>query len=467
MRYYLAAIAIFSWSSSFAAAQESAPNARPDAVNRTAGPTATGFLLPNGWHITPVGAQVACNDLPLNILPLKDNRHAIVATSGFNSHQVLLVDLVENKILATEGSRQSWYGLALNKSEQKVWWSGGGANQLHIFDLKDQKFTRTSPAEAPPVRRDRSATRAADASAPPKPGFNSGLLLDEAASVLYTLNINLGEITATGLADGKERKGSLGGRPYDIVKGKNGLLYVSDWAGRQLLAVDPNDLRVIAKIPVGEHPNQIAVHPKDDRLFVACASSNGVWAIDTKRGLVTEIISTSLFPKAPEGSTPDALTISPDGEALFVANADNNCVAVVDIEEPSKSAVKGFIPTGWYPTAVAVTPDGKNLLVGVGKGNQSKPNPIETKPDALEENATRRALPFPYIGTTLSGALSIVPIPDEPKLKEYTAMVYRNCPYSDEQLTAAPHATPTAIPSRVGDPSPIKYVIYVIKENRT
>src|SRR4029077_15047282 len=73
----------------------------------------------------------------------------------------------------------------------------------------------------------------------------------------------------------------------------------------------------------------------------------------------------------PEGSTPDALAITPDGQTLFVANADNNCVAFIDIGQPSRSQVKGFIPTGWYPTAVAVTPDGKKLLVGVGKGLQS------------------------------------------------------------------------------------------------
>src|SRR5262249_32724462 len=152
------------------------------------------------------------------------------------------------------------------------------------------------------------------------------------------------------------------------VRGHSGAqLYVSDWSGRAVLAVDPESLRVVARIPVGEHPNQMALHPKDDRLFVACASSNCVSVIDTKRGVVTETIVTSLFPRAPEGSTPDALAVAPDGQTLYVANADNNCVAVLDVAAPGRSQVKGFIPTGWYPTAVAVTPDGKNLLVGVGK----------------------------------------------------------------------------------------------------
>src|SRR5262249_53673998 len=149
----------------------------------------------------------------------------------------------------------------------------------------------------------------------------------------------------------------VGLRPYDVALDRHGRrLYVSDWAARAVLVVDPAELRVVARIPVGEHPNQIAAHPKDDRLFVACASSNCVSVIDTVRGVVVETIATALFPRAPEGSTPDALAVSPDGRTLYVANADNNSVAVVDVSREGRSQVKGFIPTGWYPTAVAVTP---------------------------------------------------------------------------------------------------------------
>jgi phospholipase C len=67
----------------------------------------------------------------------------------------------------------------------------------------------------------------------------------------------------------------------------------------------------------------------------------------------------------------------------------------------------------------------------------------------------------------LAGALSIVPIPDEKQLRDYTATVYRNCPYSDKLLSGSPSSEKTAIPAEVGGASPIKYVIYIIKENRT
>src|SRR5262249_55492230 len=150
--------------------------------------------------------------------------------------------------------------------------------------------------------------------------------------------------------------------------------------------VDPKELRVMARLAVGEHPNQMVLQAKDGRLFVACASSNSVVVIDTQRGDGTETIVTSLFPRAPEVRPADVLALSPDGKTLFVANGDNNCVAVVDIEAPNRSQVKGFIPTGWYPTALAVTLDGKNLLVGVGKGNQTRPNPLYTK-EQLQQKA--------------------------------------------------------------------------------
>src|SRR5262245_4294933 len=91
------------------------------------GTTDTGFLLPNRWHLTPVGRHAITTDLPLNIIPLKDGKHALVATSGYNRHELALIDFrSEPMTVATETVRQSWYGLALDKAEAKVWWSGGG-----------------------------------------------------------------------------------------------------------------------------------------------------------------------------------------------------------------------------------------------------------------------------------------------------------------------------------------------------
>ncbi len=446
---------------------------------RYAGPSERGFLLPNGWTLSPAGEQVALTDLPLNSIPLADSRHALVATSGFNTHTLSLVDMNGKSVVAEASVRQSWFGLAVDEKSGTVWWSGGGSDRIHAFELKGRSLAQTDkPTPAPTEEKSRAKAGPAAVK-----HFRSGLTLDKDCKTLYTLDIDAGTITSKAIAGSAEQRpltAPAGVRPYDVAFGRNGRqLCVTDWASRHVLVINPSDLRVVSKIPVGEHPNQIAVHPKDDRIFVANASSNSVSVIDANRGVVVETIITALFPLAPEGSTPDALAIAPDGGTLYVANADNNCVAVIDIGVPARSQVKGVIPTGWYPTALAVTPDGKMLLVGVGKGNQTQPNPpseayrkrveeilVKEKID-LPADVKKELLRFPYVGTTLSGSLSIVPIPDDAKLASYTATVYRNCPYSDGLLTGTPSDLKTAIPTRVGDPCPIKYVIYIIKENRT
>ena len=210
-----------------------------------------------------------------------------------------------------------------------------------------------------------------------------------------------------------------GKRPYDVAWSRDGhRIYVSDWASKSILVYalpsegPPVDDKPQATIPVGEHPNQIAVHPKDDRVFVACASSNCVSVIDTRRGFVIETICTSLFPRAPEGSTPDALAVAPDGKTLYVANADNNCVAVIDIADAEPEPGQGVHPH-------RLVSDGGRRHArrqdAARRRRQGEPDQAQPDPEAsrAEPKATdpREAadLPFPYIGTTLSGALSIVP----------------------------------------------------------
>jgi hypothetical protein len=227
----------------------------------------------------------------------------------------------------------------------------------------------------------------------------------------------------------------------------------------------------------------------DGRLFVACAGDNTVHVIQTRAVEAVEkgpslnrrppegtreIISTSLYPGAPEGSTPDAVAISPDGHTLFVANADNNCVVVVDIsnrlseearrDKESVSVVEGFIPVGWYPTAVGVSPDNQTLFVANGKGLSSRPNvpPISSQPEL-----SRKPPWFDYIGQTFSGSLSFIPRPDASQMVAYTLQVRRNSPYTPDQFQRTAMPNDSVIPSQAGQSCPIKYVLYIIKENRT
>jgi len=254
-------------------------------------------------------------------------------------------------------------------------------------------------------------------------------------------------------------------------------LYVSNWGSRNVSVVDTGKNRRVLDIGVGVRPNEMVTAP-DGRLFVACAGDNTVQVIQTRAvekpgeaasperrlwEVTREIISTSLYPQSPEGSTPDGLAISPDGRTLFVANADNNNVVVVDISDSAISRVEGFIPVGWYPTALLVSPDNQTLMVANGKGQSRANYPAQTgTPKKLHKPP-----PFDYIGVTFEGSISFIKRPDTAQMGAYTEQVRRNSPYRPESLQRASMRSKTVIPDRVGQPCPIKHVLYIIRENRT
>jgi len=147
----------------------------------------------------------------------------------------------------------------------------------------------------------------------------------------------------------------------------------------------------------------------------------------------------------------------------FVANANINAVSVFDVSEPGRSRSLGFIPVGWYPTSVRVTPDGKRLLVANGKGliskaNRNGPQPGKQPPSSVQE----------YIASLFPGAISIIDLPKGEKfldqLRKWTADAYK-CMPNTNRVPKDLAGNPVAVAP--GEASPIKYCIYVVKENRT
>jgi hypothetical protein len=186
-----------------------------------------------------------------------------------------------------------------------------------------------------------------------------------------------------------------------------------------------------------------------------------VSVIDTRRRRQVKVLNCALYPDAPNGSTTNGLALSPDEKRLYVANADNNCLAVFEVDNIDNIRSLGFVPTGWYPTAVRCL--GNNIYVANGKGLGSLANP-----DGPNPLKSRRESPnVQYIGSLMQGTLGVIPSPDEPALLQYAKQVYSNTPYTKEKELTPGGQPGNPIPMRVGEPSPIKYVFYIIKENRT
>jgi len=81
-------------------------------------------------------------------------------------------------------------------------------------------------------------------------------------------------------------------------------------------------------------------------------------------------------------------------------------------------------------------------------------------------DTVKRALPVQYIGGLFKGTMSIIDEPGEKELGVYSELVYQNVPYT-KAGSCCKRRTWESVPMKVGDPSPVKYVFYIIKENRT
>ena len=136
-------------------------------------------------------------------------------------------------------------------------------------------------------------------------------------------------------------------------------------------------------------------------------------------------------------------------------------IAVFDVERVGESHSKGFIPTGWYPTNVKVV--GKKILVSNGKGMSSEANPSGPSPFKKSEDNRGGA----YIGSLFLGTLSVIDAPNVKELAVYSKLTYENTLYKKENELNTEGVVGNPIPMKVGDASPIKYVFYIVKENRT
>jgi YVTN family beta-propeller protein len=405
-------------------------------------------LLPNGWRIAPAGRHITVGDLPLAMAESPDGRTLVISNDGFSKPTLTVVDLKTLDVREEVEVTNAWLGLAWHPDGKRLFVSGGGASSVDEFRIAEKGFKAGASIKL---------TKSASTS------FVGGLAVSPDGSRLFAVHVLGKLLSAVDLGTGQVSKEiELPAEGYTTLLTPDGkILFVSVWGGSKVLIFDAATLELRGEVPVGEHPNAMVLSKDGGRLFVACANTNSVWTVDLASRSAREQISIALDPAAPPGSTPDGLGLSPDGKTLLVANADNNTVALVDISRPGASAVRGFIPTGWYPTAVLFSRDGRRIFVLSGKGLTSSANPRGGQPGVPGAQGQ-------YIGEMLHGSLSVLPVPDDKALAAYTRTVYRVTPYTAAgRLAPAGARKGSPIPARVGGASPIKHVFYVIRENRT
>ncbi len=416
--------------------------------------------LPNGWHLTPVGSKISLGDLPLNIAVSPDNKYVAVTNNGQSTQSIMLIDVNTQKLCDSMPIPASWLGLAFSSNGKKLYVSGGNENLIRCYNVNNGKLSLQDSLVLGKIWPNKISP--------------AGLCIDDAHNRLYVVTKEDSSLYVLNTSNkGELQKHKLPAEAYTCLLSKDGKeLYISLWGGAEVLVYDTRKDTIVQAISVGSNPNDMALTGDGKYLFVANSNDNSVSVIATEQHKVIETLNAALYPASLEGSTTNSVGLSADNKTLYVANADNNCLAVFDVSQPGHSGSKGFIPTGWYPTCVKVV-KGK-LWVTNGKGFSSLPDPYGPNPirhkekteyHAGEKDNTHKAQ---YIGGgLLMGSMSIITEPNEQLLSAYTGAVYHNTPYDIKKSLSADVPAGNPVPSKVGDASPIKYVFYVMKENRT
>lgn len=415
--------------------------------------------LPNGWKLSPVGKLLPLGDLPLNIVISPTKKIAAITNNGQSDQTIQLVDLEKDVITDSIVIGKSWLGLAFTDGGKYLYASGGNDNIIIRYAIVDNKLSNYDTIKI----------------GKPWPVKISiaGIALDDPNNRLYAVTK---EDNSLYVCDTKTKKvlsqHPLGAEGYTcLLSPDHSKLFISCWGNKKIIVFDTKQEKITGSVAVGSHPNDMCITKSGQYLFAANADDNSVSVIDTRKLSVIETLNTALYPDAPAGSTTNSVALSSDEKTLYIANADNNCLAVFDISTPGKSKSNGFIPTGWYPTCVRVYKD--KILVSSGKGLTSKPNPYGPNPtNALQEvihheGGKEKVIKVQYIGGLFRGTLQILKTPDTKQMALFSQAVYNNTPYIKKMELISEGIAGNPIPQKVGDPSPIKYVFYIIKENRT
>lgn len=415
------------------------------------------ITLPNGWSLTPAGKSLPLGDLPLNIAVSSTKKLMAVTNNGQSTQRIQLIDSKKDIILDNVVIPKSWYGLKFSKDEKYLYASGGNDNWILKYAIINNKLVLNDSVKL-------------GAKWPVKIS-PSGLDVDDAQQTIYVVTKEDNSLYVINLATKKIKATlPLGAEAFTcLLSPDRKELYISLWGGDKILVYNTAQQKMVDSITVGDNPNEICLSKNGKYLFVANANDNNVSVINIKQRKVIETLNAALYPNSVPGSTTNSVALSADEKTLYIANADNNCLAVFDVSKPGSSKSKGFIPVGWYPTVVRVIAN--KIFVANAKGFTSMANPYGPNPmDNHKKITYHQADPeqtVQYIGGLFKGTLSIINTPTEKQISDYSQLVFQNTPYNknDELLSKGEAGNP--IPMKVGDSSPIKYVFFIVKENRT
>ncbi len=329
----------------------------------------------------------------------------------------------------------------------------------------------------------------------PSTSYPGGLAVSKDGKSAYALlnqNDTLAQIDLTSNTQGQQIR--VGNAPHSIlIDSKGTTAYVSNeggrvanegdfqiWsAGTEIVAdpvvgaaitgtvsvVDLSTMTVTDEISTGGlHPTGLAFWGQ--RLLVANTYSDSISVIDTATNEVAWTINIGLPIGVPGegqpayGAAPDSIAVDATKGIAYVALYNANAIGVVDLTKGAKHPVLGMIPVAYAPSSVVLDKSQNTLIVSNDKGVGTRYS-FECDYGVCDYNTHQD-----------NGTVSIVPVPDGGTLQAMSKKVFEYNHWDlTENITSAsggnPHTKPAVIPAKIGDPSLIKHVFMIIRENRT
>lgn len=437
--------------------------------------TGQGQVLPSDQYIAPYGDRLVVNDGKImSSSPSPDGTHLAASVTDGGS-ALAIVDLKSWKVQQLVGSSAS--------SSPRI--SGDDVGQegpTYSPDGKQLWLGQTDGYTRFTVRPDGSVTSPTFIGIPAdgaKHALVGEAVFSPDGSTVYSAVNGQNRVVALDAATGAiERSWAVGNAPRDMVE-VGDRLYVSNEGGRPAKPGDTTansygtqvpaspvtaatttgtvsviDLAKpdapVGSITVGLHPT--ALYAGKGALFVTDTASNDVSVIDTARDKVVQTIATQPWPQASVGYEPDAVTLTDDGH-LLVTLGRANAVAVYRYTTPQEPvSYVGLLPTDYFPAEITTV--GKQVVVSNTRGVDAR-RPTDSAGHGTHDTTS---------------SVQHFTLPDDSVIRSETAKVFRQNGWTADSVARSrgrSTAKPVPVPLRLGDPSTIKHVFLLVKENRT
>jgi DNA-binding beta-propeller fold protein YncE len=485
-------------------------------------------VIPNGRFITPFGKSIEVAPHPFGLTLSPDGNIAVTANSGTSPISISIIKNLKSEqptvLQVPPGASTDrgvlasvFMGLAVSPDNKIVYVAGGQENKVYLFSVETgQKLDSIDCSVAEDGQKTPDGylgdmklskdgrylyvvdqmlfrmividTGQKKITASAKTGrYPFGIILSPDQQKVYVANVGMFEYSKIGDIEAKKKyQKALDFPPfgYGSEEMKNGTRIDSmDVPGLG----DPNvpesfsvwsyslnqqgkpeiQAKIKTGVLVGEmiegipavggsSPNSLAV--TDKYVFVSNGTNDNISVIDLTHDTISTEISLKLDPAVKQfrGVIPFGLCVSPDQKRLYVAEAGVNAIGVIDI--PGLKVI-GHIPVAWFPSKLETTPDGKMLVVSNAKGFGSGPNGGKSFQEGKEGS---------YIGNLMKGSVSVMKIPNDKEMNEMSKQVISNNYRIEDYSEVLKQRADNPIPVFGGEKeSPIKYLVFISKENRT